>query len=79
MIYIQRGDDANSKKEFAYNSTSETLPDLSYIVQTSHSDTDLGEYDAIVLHIILKQMKQFHWIFFVCISHPVLMSTSNPI
>jgi len=54
MIYIQRGDDAKSKKEFAYNSTSETLPDLSYIVQTTHSDTDLGEYDAIVLHIILK-------------------------
>ena len=55
MIYIQRDD---YKKEFAYNLTSETLPELTNIVQTSHEDTELGEYDAIA-HIHLIDKKRF--------------------
>ncbi len=50
MIYIQRDD---YKKEFAYNLTSETLPELTNIVQTAHEDTDLGEYDIAIAHINL--------------------------
>lgn len=43
LIYIKRGD---YKKDFTYNSTSETIPMLNIenIAQVKHDDVELGRY-----------------------------------